>query len=258
MRRCVLTMSRGDASRIEEWVKYHAGLGFNEFRIILDNPIDDTEHILNGLDVNAEVHIDVRGHHGTYFDGMDQAERWETIKRWRIENAEAIAAIGMGPVADPISHRQRQYFVPELQKFSDAGDGWLALIDVDEFIVLPPHETIADVIAAAIKPRLRFLNFNVDMRDWRPGQSVLEQNMRWHRDDLVAYGKGWDTRVKTVARHDALMPMDSVHRISPGPNVMLDPDHYRLLHYRGADQGIAELPYRVVDDAALQRFSHGA
>lgn len=247
----ILTMTRGDESRIEEWVEYHAALGFNDFYFILDAPIDNTESVLRGLDVDATITIDVREAKGDYYDGYTQAERWEAVKKWRTENDAALKALGT-PVVDPQTVRQHEYFEEVMQRYSEEGDGWLALIDMDEFIVFPGGQSIQEMTSDRSVPRIRLLNFNFDMKSHVPGSSILSNNlMRWDREDIIAYGKGWDTRVKTIARYDSLLPMVSVHPISKGPFVTLDPEVGRLHHYRTPDQGIAELPYTVADAAAL-------
>lgn len=247
----ILTMSRGDEPRIKEWVDYHVGLGFNDFYFILDAPIDNTESVLRAMDVDATITIDVREPKGDYYDNMTASERWELVKKWRIEHADEIAAMGL-PVNDALAMRQYQYFPEVLEAYSAKGTGWLALIDVDEFIVFPGGETVQEMTAASSSPRMRLLNFNFDMRDHVAGTPVLGQSMRWDRADIVAYEKGWQNRVKTIAKYDSLLPMASVHPISKGPFVVLDPEAGRLHHYKPTDQGIAELPYSVQDTTAAQ------
>lgn len=248
----ILTMSRGDEHRIEEWVRYHVGLGFNDFYFILDAPIDNTESMLRSMDVDATITIDVRKPEGDYYDDMTPAERWESVKKWRIEHAEEIVAMDL-PVNDALAMRQYKYFPEVLKGYSTKDAGWLGLIDVDEFIVFPGGESIQEITADSASPRIRLLNFNFDMRDHVAGTPVLGQVMRWDRADIVAYEKGWQNRVKTIAKYDSLLPMASVHPISKGQFVVLDPEVGRLHHYKPSDQGIAELPYSVKDETAAQR-----
>lgn len=76
MQHTILTVSRGDAPRLKEWVDYHCWLGLDTFHIILDNPVDDSEHIIRRLKVPARLIVDVRGAVGDYYDGLSRTERW--------------------------------------------------------------------------------------------------------------------------------------------------------------------------------------
>lgn len=254
MKYTILTMSRGDEHRIKEWVEYHASLGFNDFHFILDAPIDESLSVLKSLKVDADITVEVRQPSGDYYDGLTPSQRWEAVKKWRLDNAEQIQKLGL-PASDSLSMRQYTYFPEVLEQYSGYGEGWLALIDVDEFIVFPGGQQIRDIAAATNSPRIRLLNFNFDMDNHTEGEPVLKQTMRWAREDIEAYGKGWENRVKTIARYDSLLPLASVHPISKGPFVTLDPEIGRLHHYKLPGQGIKELPYRVKDEAALKIFS---
>ena len=246
MAHTILTMTRGDESRIEEWVRYHATLGFDEFHFILDAPIDRTEDVLRALEVDAKITIDIREPQGDYYDNMTPAERWTRVKQWRIDHADEIAASGM-PANDALAMRNYQHFPPVLETYAQRNDGWLALIDVDEYIVLQHPLTLQELTTTSNQPRIRLLNFNFDMSHHVPGTSVLGNTMRWDREDILAYGKGWQNRVKSIVRYVSLVPMVSVHQISRGPFVTVNPEIGRLHHYRPVDQGIAELPYSVED-----------
>ena len=152
------------------------------------------------------------------------------------------------PIVDSLSMRQYLYLPAVLNKYALRKNGWLALIDVDEFLVLPDGRKIQDLTSEATAPRLRFLNFNFSTENHDASRPILSQHtMRWAREDIEDYGKGWDRRVKTLARYDSLLPMTSVHSISPWEFQVLDPEVGRLHHYKATDQGIRELPYRIED-----------
>lgn len=254
MSHTIVTMSRGDALRIIDWLRYHVNLGFDRFHIILDAPIDDTERLIAQLDLPAEITTDVRPPSGEYYDGMSPAARWARVKEWRIERADEIRALGL-PASDALAMRQYLYFPDVLAQFQGPGDGWVALIDVDEYIAISADRKITDLTSAASQPRLRFLNFNVSMEGWNPGMPVWKQTMRWARRDIQAYGKGWQSRVKSIVRNDSLLPLSSVHPISVGPFELVDESVARLLHYRFPDQGIQEIPYTVHDTDVRDRWT---
>lgn len=229
---------------MREWVEYHARLGFDAFHVILDNPNDDSENVLRSLDVSARITVDVRGAEGEYYDGLTPEQRWRKVLEWRKVNHAALTASGI-PVVDPQTVRQLNYFSEALESLSK-DDSWVAVIDLDEFIAIQGG-LIQDLTAAATSPRLRLLSFNFDTTGHVDGQPFLAQHtMRWAREDVEAYGKGWQHRVKTIARNDALLPFTSVHSISAGPFQVADPERARLHHYRVPDQGLP-IPYSVED-----------
>ncbi len=53
----IVTMTRGDAHKIGEWVEYHARLCFGDFQIVLDGEVDYTEAVLESLDVPAIITV---------------------------------------------------------------------------------------------------------------------------------------------------------------------------------------------------------
>lgn len=246
----VLTMSRGDAHRLREWVEYHSWLGFDDFHIILDNPNDDSERVLRGLDVPAKITIQVMPAHDEYYDGLEVADRWERVRAWRERNASKIADWGL-PIVDSLSMRQYLYLPAAMNKYALRGEGWISIIDVDEFIALPDGRKITDVTAGAKQPRLRFLNFNFDTTGDDPRRPVLDQHTRrWSREDVVSHGGGWDNRVKSIVRYDSMLPLRSVHAISGGGFEILDPHVGRLHHYKATDQGLP-IPYSVEDETLV-------
>src|SRR5690606_23594050 len=102
----IVTQSRGDGSRLAEWVTYHSRLGFEEFHIVLDGVIDDSREVLAGLDVEAQVHVHERPEWGEYYDGrMGYWERYRRVIAWREANAELLANSPF-PINDSTSQRQ--------------------------------------------------------------------------------------------------------------------------------------------------------
>ncbi|SDP53035.1 Glycosyl transferase family 2 [Arthrobacter sp. ok909] len=254
MQHTILTMSRGDAPRLREWVEYHSWLGFDDFHVILDNPTDDSANVLRTLHVPAKITVEVRPAFGEYYDGLAGDEKVARAEVWREMNRERIVEWGL-PIVDPLSMRQYLYLPAALNKYALRGEGWVSVIDVDEFIVLPGGRKISDVTTAAKMPRVRFLNFNFDFKERDPGRPILQQHTRrWAREDIVGHGQGWDTRVKSIARYDAAVPMASVHAISRGWFETLEPEIGRLHHYKVSGHGVPVLPFCVEDRAAADAF----
>lgn len=173
----VVTMSRGDASQIEEWLGYHARLGFEDFQIVLDGDVDGTEELLRSLDLPATVAVHPRAEVGEYYEGLTREERRERVLRWRADNAAALES-GEMRGRDALSWRQHHHLPEILAPYAagDRGRGWLALIDVDEFLVLREHGSIGALTSDPPAPRLRFLSLNVDTRGHDPSRPVLEQH----------------------------------------------------------------------------------
>ncbi len=134
----IVTQSRGDAARIAEWVDYHHRLGFDDFQIILDGLVDDTDRVLAGLDLPARIDVHRYPEEGEYFDGLPAAERARRVAQWRVDNAEWRATL-KGKALDPIAVRQFRRIPEVLAPYAagDRGRGWVAFIDVDEFLHLP-------------------------------------------------------------------------------------------------------------------------
>jgi len=247
----IVTQSRGDGARIAEWVDYHHRLGFDDFQIALDGLVDDTDEVLAGLDLPARIDVHRYPEEGEYFDGLPAAERARRVARWREDNAAWRATLP-GKALDPIAVRQFRR-IPELLAPYAAGDrgrGWVAFLDVDEFLHLPAHGSVRALVAEATAPRLRFLNFNVDTSDHDPTRPVLEQHhWRWAREDVLAHpNSAWVNRVKSMVRYRRCLPFFSVHRISRGKAQVLDPAVARLHHFRIPLQPLEPaLPYRVDD-----------
>ncbi|MGM0767998.1 MAG: glycosyltransferase family 2 protein [Pseudomonadota bacterium] len=234
---------------MSDWLKYHVSIGFNEFYIILDNPIDDSEDvILNFAKKNdVLVNVEVLPPSGCYFDGVSSYDRWQLVKKWRVDNAEEIRKTGL-PIVDPLSWRQYQNFPRILESYSKSNEiGWLALFDVDEYIVIQDGGSLEELINSVNSPRIRLLNFNVDMQGWDGVSPVRERKSRWSREGVKSYGKGWENRVKSIVRFDCLMPLVSVHSISKGPFVIIDHEVARLHHYKFPVQDI-DISYSVVDE----------
>jgi hypothetical protein len=249
-------MSRGDAHHIAEWVDHHARLGFDDFQVVLDGDVDDTERVLRSLDVPAQVTVHRRQEIGEYYDGLPPAERRHRVLEWRREHADQLAS-GIMRGFDALSWRQHLHFPEVLAPYAEGarGRGWLTLIDVDEFLVLTAHSSIGALTDEATTPRLRFLNFNVDTRGHDPSLPMLEQHsLRWSREDLLAYpDPQWARRVKSLVRYRCARLTWNVHKVSQGRHTQLDPDLARLLHFKIPAQLDLGIPYTVFDPVRLPR-----
>ena len=212
-------MTRGDAHKIGEWVDYHARLGFGDFQIVLDGEVDDTEAVLKSLDVPATITVHRRPEIGEYADGLSAAQRKQQAAEWRQRHAAELEA-GRIRGHDPLSWRQHQHFPEILAPYAEGerGRGWLALIDVDEFIVLRGYPSVRQVTHQPGAPRLRLLSFNVDTTGHDPGRPVLEQHTRrWSREDLLALDdQRWANRPKSIVRYRCARLTSTVHKISTG------------------------------------------
>lgn len=248
----ILTMSRGDEHRIADWLQYHYSIGFTNFHIILDNPIDNTEAIARHVASENHFNLTVKtiDADGDYYDGLTAEDRWAAIRRWKEKHAVEIERSGL-PIVDPLSMRQYKYLPNELNTLQRRGsDAWLALIDIDEYIALPETADIASLTQGADTPRLRIFNYNFDMTGWDGVSNVRYFTQRWSRNDIEDFGMGWQNRVKTIARCDHLLPLVSVHALSRGPFRLVPPDKARLHHYKFPNQGNV-IPYSVTDKVIL-------
>jgi hypothetical protein len=245
----VVTMTRGDAHKIVEWIDFHARLGFEDFQIVLDGDVDGTEDVLRSLLTRASITVHRKAEVGDYYDGVDPTERARLVEEWRQEHAEARASGAMRG-HDPLAWRQHLYF-PEVMAPYQAGErgrGWLTLIDVDEFLVLRGGATLHSLTADQTVPRLRFLNFNVDTDGYDPARPVLEQHtMRWSREDVLNHpDQRWGRRVKSLVRYRKAQLNATVHKISRGRHEVVDPDVGRIHHFKMPTGGV-DLPYTVHD-----------
>lgn len=249
MRHTIVSMTRGDGHKIGEWLQYHADLGINEFHIVLDGDIDGTQDLLASLSVAADVFVHPRPEVGEYYDGMSRSERRERVALWRERHAVELAA-GTMRGTDALAWRQHLHFAPILARYASGehGDGWLSLIDVDEFIVLRQHRTIGELLVGQAAPRVRLLNFNVDTTGYDSSRPVLDQHaLRWSRQDLLAYkDTRWANRFKSVVRYRCATLNSTVHKISRGASAVIDPEVGRLHHFK---MPVAELdiPFTVYD-----------
>lgn len=132
----IVTQSRGDAHRLAEWVTYHTALGFQEFHVALDGLIDDSDEVLQSLDVGARVVVHRYPEEGVYYDGLPPDRRMQVVQEWRRDNAEMLASLGHKAV-DPQALRQRRRMSEILDQVTDGRRGWVAHIDSDEFMHLP-------------------------------------------------------------------------------------------------------------------------
>lgn len=164
----ILTMSRGDEKRITDWLLYHHQLGFNRFIILLDNPNDSSEELLKRIAQEHNIRIDfsIVGPMGPYFHGCPKEEFDARNEVWLKENAEELSQTER-VINNPLSWRQYHYFPKFLQELVESQrDGWVSLIDVDEYIVLEEHSNIAKFVLSFDKPRIRLNSYNFDMSDW--------------------------------------------------------------------------------------------
>lgn len=250
MRHTVVTLSRGDAHKIAEWVDHHARLGFEDFQVVLDGDVDGTEDVLRSLDVPASVTVHRRAEVGEYYDGLSPEERGERVRQWRERHA---AELESGEVrgVDALAWRQHLHLPGVMAPYAagERGRGWLAFIDVDEFVVLGQHRTIEELTAEATAPRLRLLSFDVDTRGHDPARPVLEQHtMRWSREDVVAHpDKRWARRVKSIVRYRCAVLDHTVHKISHGRFTRVDPDVARLHHFKVPVNVGVDIPFSVHD-----------
>lgn len=263
----VVTQSRGDAPRLAEWVTYHARLGFQEFHVVLDGLVDDSDEVLARLDVGARIVVHHRAESGEYHEALTASEQearnlgWREANseqharnlRWRESNAELLAAVPFR-AQDPLSLRQGLNIGPLIEDVVADRKGWVAFFDVDEFIHLQRDGTIPELVkrinAEKKTSRISFLSFNVDTSGHDPSRPVLEQHtLRWSREDVLNHPvEAWARRYKTMARFRAATPYAGVHKITRGPRTIPEPEDARLLHFRMPLQNMhPEIPYPVHD-----------
>lgn len=253
MRYSIVTMTRGDAGKIGEWLEHHARLGFDDVQLVLDGDVDGTADSVAALEPRLRdlVTLHPRPEVGEYYDGLTAEERRDRVASWREANADLLEKQQV-KARDPIAWRQFHRLPEVLEPYAagERGRGWLALIDVDEFLVLPPGESIGSFVAHHDVPRLQFLNLNVDTSGHDPARPVLEQHTRrWAWADVQAHpDRRWATRVKSVVRYRCAAPLRSIHRITFGKHTVVDPDVARLHHFRMPNQLMdPEIPYSVDD-----------
>lgn len=260
MQHTIVTMSRGDAHKIVEWLTFHVGLGFSDFQIVLDGDIDGTGDLLRSLDVGAHITVHPRAEIGEYYDGLEADERRRRVLAWREKHAAKVASGEMKGV-DALSWRQHLH-LPEVMAPYAAGErgrGWLALIDVDEFLVLTEESRIEDLTAGVSDSRLGFTSFDVDTRGHDPSRPVLEQHsMRWSYDDMLAHPeRKWSRRVKSMVRYRKAVLNHSVHKINRGPRRVWDWQAARLHHFKVPTSHDLGIPYSVHDPVRLPVSTDG-
>lgn len=236
---------------------YHSRLGFEEFHVVLDGLIDNSDEVLAALDLDARIVVHRRAESGEYSEGMSPAEMHERNVRWRAANSELLASVPFR-AQDPLSLRQGLNIGPVLDEVVDSRKGWVAFFDVDEFIHLPRDGSIRElarrVNAEKKTSRISFLNFNVDTSGHDPARPVLEQHtMRWSHEDVMEHPvEAWGRRYKTMARFRVATPYAGVHKITRGPRTIPDPEDARLLHFRMPLQKMTpEIPYSVCDPISM-------
>lgn len=261
MRFTLVTMTRSDAHKIAEWVGHHAALGFEDFQVVLDGDVDGTADVLRDLrgSVPARITVHPRAEQGEYYDGLPAAERHERIRAWRERHAAQLATGEMRGV-DALAWRQHQHVAEIMAPYAAGrrGGGWLAFLDVDEFLVLRQHASLADLVEGVTQPRLRFHSFDVDTTGHDPRRPVLEQHSRrWAWQDLVDHPQPrWAKRVKSMVRYRAAVLSSTVHKISRGRHEVVPWESARVHHFKvppSTDVGIAysvDDPVRTPDHRA--------
>ena len=258
----ILTMTRGAENRIEEWVRYHAGIGITDFHIVLDNPIDDTESVLKRTcaELNVGLIVEVKEASGDYHDGLSLEERRQKRKDWREKQTELNKSKGYPKVYNfsPQARRQFIYFSEILTDYDERSKngehGWVAVIDDDEFISpikWPDIPSMTGAFPEAV--RLRLHNFDFDTSDHDPAKPFLEQHFyRWSRAGIEAHGNGWEKRFKTLVWWGHLSPFMSVHIVSKGKAQIIDHEDARLHHFRIPNHGMID--YDVRDESTLEKW----
>lgn len=242
-------MTRGDAHKIVEWIEYHSVIGFRDFQIVLDGDVDGTESVLESISGSHAITIHRRREVGEYYDGLSVEERADRISEWRSRNESDLQS-GVMRGIDPLSWRQHRHLAPIMEQYKNGsrGRGWLALFDVDEYLVIPRADTIQTLAKRFDVPRLRFLSFDVDTTGYDQNRPVLQQHSRrWSREDLIAEGGAYSKRVKSMVRYRKARLEATIHKISWGRSATLDWRLARIHHFRMPNQPGIRVPYSVED-----------
>jgi hypothetical protein len=107
MKTAIVTMTRDQGSRLEEWVNFHANLGIQKFVIYLDFCSDNSQLILEEINKRNDISIDI--HETKNLGELDETEKDLWIAR---------------------QHRVYDRAINDYKNFD-----WLCFIEVDEFIV---------------------------------------------------------------------------------------------------------------------------
>jgi glycosyltransferase involved in cell wall biosynthesis len=105
----ICAVARNEGPYIAEWVAYHRLLGFDHIVVYDNESTDETPEVLASL----------------------EEQGWLRARPWQ---------------APPDAHAQRLAYKDGLRRLRK-GFAWVAMIDLDEFIVLPQHDTIHDFVA---------------------------------------------------------------------------------------------------------------
>lgn len=108
-RAAICAIARNEAPYVAEWAAYHRILGFDQILVYENESTDDTAAVLQTLEERG----------------------WLRALPW---------------TAPPRAHAQRLAYRDGLRRLR-RGFAWVALIDLDEFIVLPQHASIHDLLA---------------------------------------------------------------------------------------------------------------
>lgn len=234
--------------------------------MILDDPIDNTESLLKKVcdELNVGLQVEIKEAFDEYYNELPPDEWRARNLAWRENLTKTNQVPGLSKHS-ALARRQSMYFPEILARYderSKAGEhGWLALIEVDEFIVplkWPDIPTMTRSFPEAT--RLRLLNFNFDTSNHDPSKLFLEQHVyRWSREGIEAYGKGWDKRVKTIAWWGNLTPYAGVHLLSKGGSTTIDHHEARLHHFNFGMIAHPDIPkFEVKDMSTFELWSSKA
>ena len=159
-RAAICAVAKDEQPYLHEWIAYHRVLGFDEILVYDNDSVDGSSELLAGLDRQGLV----------------------TAIPWTVP--EDVAP-------------QREAYIDGLARLGP-DFGWVAFIDLDEFFVLPRHETIQDFLVEhehfdAIG--VNWKNFGSSGHKRYEPELVIE---RFTRCSLQSYGR--NRRVKPFAR----------------------------------------------------------
>lgn len=137
----VITCARWENAYLEEWIRYHLSLGFDQIYFICnDDDPTSARSIIDGLPTNMRDKIFFRAYKG---QGL-----------------------------------QLQMYLDVLPIVKAAAD-WICIIDLDEFIVLKEHKSIPELVSkfetlSASSIYFNWLNYGPNGYEQRPSGSVLQ------------------------------------------------------------------------------------
>jgi hypothetical protein len=174
----ICAIAKNEGAYLEEWVAYHHLIGFGPIRVYSHESTDDSEEVLARL-----------ARHGLV--------EWQP---WSVP-----------PDVKP----QWLAYEDGLEQLRERSD-WIAFIDLDEFVVMPGHDTIQEFLAQ--RPELDALAINWKMfgsagHEHRGPGLVIERFTR-----CAPRSFGGNRAVKTLARTEAI-EIPRVHTCVFAPGV---------------------------------------